>query len=373
MSLIKSENVQVGTSITDTQNFAIRAPGDGTFRVSRGNSGAEISDPLVINADDSLSANFASINGGQLAGLRNKIINGDMRIAQRGAVSIVNNSAQYGGADRHIVSMSATTVTAGSIVQTAAAPSFAASGFSFGASGVSTTGSTTGTLGQRIESANCKDLAGSPVTVSCKLFHDFGVSANWKISLLKASAENNFTSMSVVVAGPLVAVTSGAVTRLTFTTPSLTEADVQNGIMVAVGFDPTPALTNKGFFYSELQLEVGTVATPFEHRPFGMELSLCQRYFNSGLVANGTMYTTANAGLSFQVPPMRATPTLAVVGSSSLSISIVGVGIASLNPPSLSTTAGGANGLVVGPVTGATAAVGTPVNSTATISASAEL
>ena len=36
---------------------------------------------------------------------------------------------------------------------------------------------------------------------------------------------------------------------------------------------------------SQFQLEPGTVATPFEHRPIGLELALCQRYFERiGLV-----------------------------------------------------------------------------------------
>lgn len=32
---------------------------------------------------------------------------------------------------------------------------------------------------------------------------------------------------------------------------------------------------------SNAQLEVGTVATPFEHRPYGAELALCQRYYEA--------------------------------------------------------------------------------------------
>ena len=37
--------------------------------------------------------------------------------------------------------------------------------------------------------------------------------------------------------------------------------------------------TNRTFFLTGVQLEVGSQATPFEHRSFGEELQLCRRYF----------------------------------------------------------------------------------------------
>ena len=37
--------------------------------------------------------------------------------------------------------------------------------------------------------------------------------------------------------------------------------------------------TDRTFFITGLQMEVGSVATPFEHRSFGEELALCMRYY----------------------------------------------------------------------------------------------
>ena len=83
------------------------------------------------------------------------------------------------------------------------------------------------------------------------------------------------------------------------------------------------------FWLTEIQLEVGTEATPFEHRSFGQELALCQRYYevvnqNSRNSAGGNGYnsvgTAASNGskvygnLSFKVAK-RAIPTVASEGS----------------------------------------------------------
>jgi hypothetical protein len=66
-----------------------------------------------------------------------------------------------------------------------------------------------------------------------------------------------------------------------------------------------------------LQLELGNVATPFEHRSYGEELALCQRYFyRLGHTATGYLFTmtgvSATVGEIQYFPPvtMRTTPTL---------------------------------------------------------------
>jgi hypothetical protein len=40
------------------------------------------------------------------------------------------------------------------------------------------------------------------------------------------------------------------------------------------------ATSGATFYISQVQLEVGDTATPFEHRPYDMELARCQRYYN---------------------------------------------------------------------------------------------
>ena len=86
--------------------------------------------------------------------------------------------------------------------------------------------------------------------------------------------------------------------------------------------------TDRTFFMTGVQLEVGSQATPFEHRSFGEELLLCQRYAivyskngqpNMGQKAIGTGASTNSSGgyqaFIFPQVTMRAVPTLTVGGS----------------------------------------------------------
>jgi hypothetical protein len=70
--------------------------------------------------------------------------------------------------------------------------------------------------------------------------------------------------------------------------------------------------TSDYFEYTGLQVETGKVATPFEHRSYGEELALCQRYFHtlrSGIFGVATAVGTIAFTYSSPVT-MRVTPTI---------------------------------------------------------------
>jgi len=66
MSLLKTNGIQIGQSVTANQNFVIQTPDvpDGTFKISRGNSGNTISDLIIIDSDDKVTISGLEAGGG---------------------------------------------------------------------------------------------------------------------------------------------------------------------------------------------------------------------------------------------------------------------------------------------------------------------
>jgi len=75
--------------------------------------------------------------------------------------------------------------------------------------------------------------------------------------------------------------------------------------------------TNDYFQITGVQLEVGSVATPFEHRSYSDELERCERYFQIIRSCDGESYgsSTSLTGSIHYRTVMRANPTVEVTGA----------------------------------------------------------
>ena len=106
----------------------------------------------------------------------------------------------------------------------------------------------------------------------------------------------------------------------------------------------------KDLWITGVQLEVGSVATPFEHRSYGDELARCQRYYwnvffgddeTNNAIAQGSNYN-GNSGFFNLYPPvaMRVPPTMEVSNVSNYYIAYeggAGTGVATLSLDSTTT------------------------------------
>lgn len=239
---------------------------------------------VTLGAITGTAATFTTLNGGQFAGLRNRVINGDMQIAQRGNVAAVNGTFTYGGPDRFCTSVN--NLSSGTIQQIVGGVSSGVSGFSHAVQ--CTTAGAGSVLHQtRIEAANVKDLTGSVVTITCKLYQDTGSTQTYALTLLKptTTADTHSPQTTLQTSGGYL-VPTDTLTTVTWTTSAVSDASL--GLAIGATVSIGSAVTSKYFAITDVQLEKGPIATPFERRPIGMELALCQRYFFAGRVFIGS-------------------------------------------------------------------------------------
>ena len=90
---------------------------------------------------------------------------------------------------------------------------------------------------------------------------------------------------------------------------------------------------------TQLQLELGKVATPFEHRSYGEELALCQRilYSNAimGILGVASYYSRCSSTVTICQRQMRATPSVSLTSTNQRQGDTVAQGI-SLTSASIS-------------------------------------
>jgi hypothetical protein len=101
----------------------------------------------------------------------------------------------------------------------------------------------------------------------------------------------------------------------TFVVPS----DITVNEFLYIQFPANNVIT---FYVTGIQLELGKVATPFEHRSYGEELALCQRYYEK-FDASGNFYSGVSVNNNSRINgtwmvAKRAAPTMTATGGWSL-------------------------------------------------------
>jgi hypothetical protein len=234
---------------------------------------------------DSGDTQVQSLNSGPLSGFRNQIINGGTYIWQRGTSAGPVAGGGY-SADHVFISDGVTWTRAPSA-------SFAP-GLEFGL--------------RFSGGANC--YAAFPVELLRVGYpNQFANGTQWTFSYYADRGTDHSPRVyfsdgpvpaNAVDVFPTAAPTSLGGNRYSVTFTVASAPAGSNTCLVARVLNTTGALLE----ITGAQLEPGPVATPFEHRPIGTELALCQRYY--------TRITSRRVGSNtyYQLPTtMRATPT----------------------------------------------------------------
>jgi hypothetical protein len=303
------------------------------------------SDAITVANDGTCTANITSVNNGQL-GNRRLNINGEFQVFQR-----TSSAADIGGSEGYFAPDRYRQQGTGNMRYTASQSTDVPAGYGFSNSLKYDCTTASGTVDaghfvaieHRMEGQDlqvfCKGTAQakqytlsfhvkSPKTGThwielydndnnrhvCKSYTVSSADAWQKVSLTfpgdttGAFGNDNGSSLRIffwLMAGSTYATNTPSETWVTF------DSDARATGQVNV-FDST----SNDFFITGIQLEVGSVATDFEHRSFAQELALCCRYFYAATDVIAGIFITDNAdqdaaygGIQFPVI-MRAAPTV---------------------------------------------------------------
>ena len=352
-----------------------------TIKVSNIQNASTSSGGIAIDTSGHVTVDgVAYPSAGSLSG-RNRIINGDMRIDQRNAGASVSTPPSYtldrwkvryssnGGVAGTCTVQRSTTAPAGftnSLLLTVGTARTVVSGDRFG-------------IEQPIEGLNMSDFGWGTATaqsvtlsfwVRSSITGAFGICfSNFSrgyAATYTISAANTWEYKTVTITGD-----TGGTWATDTSTGTLVVFDIGMGSDVrestgswqtgtylgATGGSNLVATSGATFYITGVQLEAGTVATPFERRSYGQELSLCQRYFQTFIgsqylhSASGGASSTTNINYTKPfIVEMRSAPLMTYSGSFSAD------GSSYISHSSLSLTyANTSTARIQGALTGATA------------------
>ena len=271
---------------------------DGTTGVSA------VQDGVVQTADIADGA----ITGGKMGfatGRRNMLINGGFQVAQRGTTGLGSTTTTAYTLDRWFAYR-------GSVSQQFDSTT---GKYALRWTYSSSNNNTSNFISQNIEDINCMHTRGQNVTLSFQV----RVNANtWGATdfaygiIQDTTANRNPNAISQNISDNVAVTTSWQTVTKTVTVGATT-----TNLCVTFARSAATNVNNDWFEIRDVQLEVGDTATPFEHRSYGEELALCQRYYQKFAAAGGGTATgagqsaSAQTGITFATE-MRDAPNITV-------------------------------------------------------------
>jgi len=330
--------IQLGNTVTTLNNMTL-----GNVTISSGTSNIQTN---VANATGVLlEANGGTGTTTGYYGFKNRIINGAMVISQRNGTSTVTPSSGDYTLDRYkFFASQASKIT---IAQSSDAPTgFINSLLATTATAYTPSGSDYFAINQRIEGLNIADLAwgsanAKAVTISFwvkssltgtfagtlqnssgnysyPFTYSIPSASTWTQIVLNVAGPTSGTWLTTNGVGIIVQFNLGYGTTYNGTANTWASGDYEN-VSGAVNMVATGSATLQ---FTGVQLEKGSTATSFDYRPYGTELALCQRYFQtynadgSALKAVMPYQSAATAGeldAYMVLPvPMRSAPAAAI-------------------------------------------------------------
>jgi len=259
----------------------------------------------------------ASLENTFVSGRKNLIINGDMRLAQRGTS---HTTEGYGSLDRYYFALSGGTATMSQ--QTLSTSDRNSLGFENYLRVAASAGNNNLGIYQHIEGINCRHLINKKATLS---FYAKGTNPNGGSFLIKPLWYNTSSGGGDEDTAQSLTITSSWVKySMTFDIPIPANTTINNTAYLAMMILQPASDTSTNAWelnVTGLQLEAGSTATDFEHRGYGEELALCQRYYQqtTGIyhpILRAYAPSATALGISVDFPvTMRVIPTLTKTGT----------------------------------------------------------
>ena len=289
-----STDISVGGTVTIGTGATISSPATNVLALGTNNT-----EVVRVSAGGTFSINGNNYPSSGALSSRNIIINGDFRINQRGGSNTTINTyaldrwRSYGGPMGFTISQQ-------DVLSSLGTSRFA---LRFQRTSGNTQANNTG-VAQGIESKNCEGLAGTQLTLSFKARKGANLSDDLDARFFFGTGtDDNPVGMTGQTSNTTTynLTTSFVKYTKTVTVPAGTT-------QISIGFDYTPTGTagaNDWFEIAEVQIERGSVATPFEHRSFSDELARCQRYFEKTFATDTAPAQNAGRGGALETLAIR--------------------------------------------------------------------